>query len=91
MLTRLTRLEIESKQQKQTIKFLESKVERHEDVIEKLEKKLKREKSETAQNEFINFSDQHVDVEEGLSSSSMTGYKRELKRAARLFPVYVPK
>ena len=64
------------------IKFLERKVERHEDVIEKLEKKLK------TPNDVINVSDKHVDVEEALSSSSTSSYTRE-KRPARLFPAHI--
>ena len=84
VLARLTHLEIESKQQKQTIKYLERKVEKHEDVIEKLETKLKHKPSKP---------ENHEEIENSWSwpfssYSSTSSYNKE-KRPARLLPSYI--
>ena len=79
VLTRLTRLEIENLQQKQEIKSLEKKVERHEHVIGKMEKKLKHDELKT---EEMLAPSHHLD-EEGSSTTDIFNKK---KRPARLLP-----
>ncbi len=83
VLSRLTHLEAESKQQKHTIIFLERKVERHEDSIEKLEAKLKKKPLETEENV-----ENHVYAEDELSASSTSSNNRG-KRPVRLFPAHI--
>ena len=80
VLTRLNRLETESQQQKHTIKFLESKVERHEDVIKKLEKKLKHKPTET--NDNLQISSNQVES----STSIISREKRPFRLLQPNFP-----